>query len=248
MFFTLLSFFALLSTTSGSIKDCGNGLSRLQLTELALKPDPPVPGTDLYMTVRFDNPGDAVTDGTVTTAVTLNFVPFTPSTEALCTNTKCPLVSGLNDRSTVGTTPTSVQGKVVTKIVWTAVDGSELLCITTSFSLGSLADNTTKSLRGSTSSTNALNQTHASLIASLFRRKQGIVSKLRRGKNTSLAIYRSAKKHQHPTRYFMDPLPIVYNGSIDVCYIYEGPSKVSTVNYALVKWRPKTNALRFSSF
>ncbi len=122
----LLSFFA---ASSASISDCSNGASVFKLTELGLTPDPPQKGQPLDMTVKFDNPGPEIVDGTVTTSVTLNFIPFQPTVEALCTNTQCPLTTGANDRSTSSTWPDTVTGSITSKIEWTAVDGSQLLCI-----------------------------------------------------------------------------------------------------------------------
>ena len=126
----------LLRGVHASITDCSKGTSLFQLQELALTPDPPVPGEQLYMTVLFTNPGSEVDDGSVTTDVTLNFVPFTPSTVALCDSTECPLVSGLNNRSTSSIWPSTIAGKVVSKIVWRSLEDVELLCIQTSFSVG----------------------------------------------------------------------------------------------------------------
>ena len=141
----LLSFFA---TASASISDCSNGASVLKLTDLALLPDPPQKGKPLDMTVKFDNPGEEIVDGTVTTSVTLNFIPFQPTVEALCTNTQCPLVSGANDRSTSSTWPDNVSGSIVTKIVWESVTGEQLLCIQIKANVG-----VTPKLRGMTNYT-----------------------------------------------------------------------------------------------
>ncbi len=129
MFGRLLQLFTFVGIATASIKDCSNGASLLQVTDLALSPDPPVRGQVLDMTVKFNNPGAEVTDGTVTTSVTLNYIPFQPTVEALCTNTQCPLVSGANDRSTSSTWPDNVSGSLTSKIEWTAVDGTQLLCI-----------------------------------------------------------------------------------------------------------------------
>ena len=95
----LFLFFTFLLTAFGSIQDC-NTSSILQLTKLDLVPASPSPGQPLAMTVQFNNPGSVITSGTVTTTLTYNFIPFAPTTEALCTNTACPLVTGFNDRST----------------------------------------------------------------------------------------------------------------------------------------------------
>jgi len=126
--FYLLS---LLAVATGLVKDC-NVTSIFRPTELGLTPDPPVVGQPVHLTVRFDNPGPAITDGTVITSVTLNFIPFSPTREPLCTNTACPLVSGPNDRSTVSTWPSGINGNLVTKSVWNSVEGDNLLCIQTS--------------------------------------------------------------------------------------------------------------------
>lgn len=133
----------LLTSTAAYISDCDT-TSIFRPTELALSPDPPALGQPVTMTVKFDNPGPVVTDGTVTTSVTLNFIPFAPSEEPLCDNTACPIVTGANDRSTTSTWPDNVQGTVVTKSVWTGSSGESLLCVQTKVSVGAL-----KGLRGS---------------------------------------------------------------------------------------------------
>jgi hypothetical protein len=120
---------------TGLIKDCDTA-SRFRPTELAVSPDPPVRGQPVVMTVKFDNPGPVVDDGTVTTSVTLNYIPFQPSSEPLCQNTACPIPSGAADRSTSSTWPSNVNGRIVTKSVWTGSGGESLLCVQTSFSVG----------------------------------------------------------------------------------------------------------------
>lgn len=134
LLFSALAFFSA-SVVESSISDCSKGASLLKPTDLALSPDPPQRGQPLYMTVKFDNPGADITDGIVTTSVTLNYIPFSPTVEALCTNTQCPLTSGPNDRSTSNMWPDSVSGKVISKIEWSDTDGSQLLCIQISASV-----------------------------------------------------------------------------------------------------------------
>ena len=152
------------NVANGSITDCSKGASYFKTTELALSPDPPQLGQPLYMTVKFDNPGADVTDGTVTTSVSLNYIPFSPTVEALCTNTQCPLTSGPNDRSTSSVWPDNVSGKVVSKIVWAATDGSQLLCIQISASVGI----TKTALRGASSAQN-YTDADANTVAEVFR-------------------------------------------------------------------------------
>jgi hypothetical protein len=233
--FVRTCFFAFVfgSVTYASIQDCGLGKSLFNITDLALTPDPPVPGSSIAMTFQFINPGEPITDGSVTTSVTLNFIPFAPSVEPLCTNTQCPLGTGFNDRSTKGTTPTSVQGKVVTKIVWAATNGSQLACIATSFSLLSSNGNTArKSLRGSKL---ILEFRHAKRIHQMFRSNAK--------PNTALVVYK--RKPIYAIEYAKVP----YNASNTMCFPSEAPLLTTfTDTYPLVVWRPKSNALRFNSF
>lgn len=129
----LLTYFGLVL---GSIQDCGKN-SKFQLTGLELVPSAPKSGDTVFMTVQFNNPGSEVNDGSVSTSVTYNFLPLTPTVEPLCTNTQCPLVNGFNDRSTNSTWPSGVSGTIVSTITWTDLGGSELLCIKLSVKSGS---------------------------------------------------------------------------------------------------------------
>jgi hypothetical protein len=152
MFKLLSTLLFFLSSSTALIKDCDTS-SQFKLRELALYPDPPVKGQNVYMTVIFDNPGPEITDGYVVTSVTLNGIPFSPSHKALCgttinsiTNppnrvlrfgggsegTECPLVVGINNRSTMSVWPSTVSGKINSKIQWVDIDGKSLLCIQTS--------------------------------------------------------------------------------------------------------------------
>lgn len=146
-------FFAALSTVvtrlaQASITDCSNGGSVFKFTELALSPATPVRGQNLDMIVKFNNPGPEVNDGTVTTSVSVNYIPYPSSTEALCVNTECPLYTGINDRSTSSVWPNTVSGKVTSKIVWTGVGGEQLLCISISANVAAETNQTAPGLRG----------------------------------------------------------------------------------------------------
>jgi hypothetical protein len=141
MFLRLLAFVA---AAAASITDCDPS-SVFRPTELSLVPDPPVRGQPVVMTVKFTNPGPEITDGKVVTSISLNGLPLTPSTEALCENTQCPLVSGANDRTATSTWPDSVSGKVVSKSQWFGPAGQSLLCIQTNVRVSATE---TKKLRG----------------------------------------------------------------------------------------------------
>jgi hypothetical protein len=145
------------AAASGLIKDCDTA-SRFRPTELAVSPDPPVRGQPVAMTVKFDNPGPVVDDGTVTTSIMLNFIPFQPSSEPLCQNTACPIPNGAADRSTSSIWPDTVSGRVVTKSVWTGSGGESLLCVQSSFSVASASN-----LRGALNLTEEFNATVANL-------------------------------------------------------------------------------------
>lgn len=160
----LLTFFAGCIAARASISNCGQG-SRFDVTTLALYPDPPIPGKQVDMTVQFTNPGPEVTDGTATTSVTLNFIPFQPTVKPLCEDTQCPLVVGPNDRSTNSIWPETITGSVTSKIVWTAMDGSELLCI--SIKTKVVAEEDSRLRR-------ELNQTHAEEVTVALRLKSPI--------------------------------------------------------------------------
>lgn len=103
----LLALFAA-TATRASISDCG---SAFQITQLALTPDPPVQGRAVFLTLVFNNnEPDAVSAGTVTTDITRNGLPLSPSTQPLCDETECPILTGPNNRSTNTTWP-AVSGK-----------------------------------------------------------------------------------------------------------------------------------------
>lgn len=160
-------FFAALATFKGTnalIKDCGAGQTVFQLTELALTPDPPVRGKPLDMKVVFNNPGAEVSDGTVTTTLSLNFIPFQPSVEPLCKNTICPIVEGLNDRSTSSVWPDTVSGAVSSKITWVGPNSENLLCIQFNTKVSAI-ENKTALRKGEMD----YNQTHADALYSLLR-------------------------------------------------------------------------------
>jgi hypothetical protein len=132
MIWTLL---ALAATAAATIIDC-DPQSVFRPITLELQPATPVSGELVHLINKFENPGPVVTDGTVTTSITLNFVPFTPSVEPLCQNTACPIAVGAVDRSTESTWPSDIQGKIVSRSQWTGVNGESLLCVQITTSVG----------------------------------------------------------------------------------------------------------------
>lgn len=131
MLLKLITLCTLAIGSFATIKDCDSS-SVFRPTQLALSPDPPVPGKPVRLTLIFDNTASEITDGTVSTSISVNYIPLSPSSGPLCENTACPIIPGSNDRSTETTFP-SVTGLIRSKVTWTGPQGQSLLCIDTSF-------------------------------------------------------------------------------------------------------------------
>jgi hypothetical protein len=123
----LLSLLCLIASNFASIRNCDES-SLFKITSLGLTPDPPVSNQPVSLTLVFDNPDKEITDGTVTTSLSLNYIPVTPTVEPLCQNTECPITIGLNNRSTETIFP-DVSGILKSKVVWTNTNDEILLCI-----------------------------------------------------------------------------------------------------------------------
>jgi hypothetical protein len=130
MFIRLVTLCALIVGSFASIKDCDPS-SVFRPTQLAISPDPPIPGQAVKLTLIFDNTGDEISEGTVTTSISINAIPVSPSKVSLCENTACPITHGVNDRSTEITFP-SVTGIIKSHVTWTGPKGESLLCIDSS--------------------------------------------------------------------------------------------------------------------
>jgi hypothetical protein len=127
----MLLFLALLSLASGvkgSVTNCAPN-SIFQITKLVL--DPPEKakvGENVTLTLLYTSPVE-VDAGTITTSVTYNFLPLTPTKAPLCGAEPCPIEVGDHDGSSWFVVPTGLSGNVVTKIVWTDANAKELLCL-----------------------------------------------------------------------------------------------------------------------
>lgn len=135
MLLKLITLYSILTVSQASIKDC-NPSSILRPTQLSVEPDPPIPGQPVKLVLLFENPGPEINDGTVTTTLSINYIPFSPSTQPLCENTQCPIVNGINNRSTESTWP-NVAGSVKSRLLWIGPNDEELLCIDTLFKIPS---------------------------------------------------------------------------------------------------------------
>jgi len=127
MFFLSLLAFAALA--NAKVTDCTKAsASRFTIQSLSLSPPDQVsPGENVTLGLLYTNP-TLVTDGTVTTTVTYNYIPLTPTAEPLCKSIVCPLEPGQHDGSVSYIFPAGLTGSVVTKIVWT-VENIQVLCL-----------------------------------------------------------------------------------------------------------------------
>jgi hypothetical protein len=126
-----------------SITDCGGANALFTITKLEFYPDKLAPGENATLTLLYTVP-EEIAGGTATTSVTLNFIPFTPTTENLCASTgdladhgftmpTCPITVGDHDGSTVATMPEGVSGTVTSKVEWRDLNNRLLLCIQAKF-------------------------------------------------------------------------------------------------------------------
>jgi hypothetical protein len=128
MLLALALAFASFASVSGSVTNCAPN-SVFQITQLVLVPPTTVKvGENVSLTLLYTSPVE-VDSGTITTSVTYNFLPLTPTTAPLCSSAPCPIEVGDHDGSSWFLVPTGVRGTVVTKIVWTDVNSTQLLCI-----------------------------------------------------------------------------------------------------------------------
>lgn len=118
-----------LGATLGTVSDCGAGKGLFTITELSQDPaSNVVAGQNVSLTLKYTSP-EEISGGTATTSVTLNFIPFSPSVEDLCTKATCPITVGEHDGSSWGLFPSGVTGTVVSKVEWKDPSGRLLLCI-----------------------------------------------------------------------------------------------------------------------
>jgi hypothetical protein len=118
-----------LPTADATIVDCGAGGSLFTITKLSQDPPDTVStGQNTTLTLFYTAP-EEITAGTVTKSITLNFIPFSPTTEDLCTNAPCPITVGDHDGSSWFLFPEGVSGTLVSTVKWQDTAGRLLLCI-----------------------------------------------------------------------------------------------------------------------
>lgn len=133
MFTLMLLYF--ISRVFGAVSNCGSDLSKFSITTLQQDPaDTIQAGQNLTLILKYSS-FEEVTDGTVTTSITYNFIPLAPTLTSLCTSVICPLLPGEHDGSTSEVFPSGLSGSVTSKIVWKDTSGNELLCISSKLSV-----------------------------------------------------------------------------------------------------------------
>ena len=118
----------------GAIANCGKN-PLFTITELSQNPLTKVKGGENVSLTLLYSSFQPVEAGTVTTAVTYNFIPFQPTVADLCTSIVCPLAPGDHDGSSSVVTPTGLTGTVVSTVTWNDQNGRELLCIKSTLSV-----------------------------------------------------------------------------------------------------------------
>uniref|UniRef100_A0A6C0BJ23 MD-2-related lipid-recognition domain-containing protein n=1 Tax=viral metagenome TaxID=1070528 RepID=A0A6C0BJ23_9ZZZZ len=125
----LLAFLALSVKAQNTVRDCSSGKSLFTFVSGSLLPSPVVPGENATLSLSAEIPaGTTVADGTAKYSLSFNGIPFSPTTEDLCSQVACPLVAGPYTNSSVSVFPTGVSGKLVTKIQWFDDASTLLLC------------------------------------------------------------------------------------------------------------------------
>lgn len=129
MFKALVILASLFVSSSASVADCGKGATVFTIQEQSFSPEPPVTNEvyDYWFTYTVPE-GVNVTGGTAKYSLTLNGIPFAPSTDDLCTQTACPKVAGFYNESSTDTWPGGVSGKIVSKLEWFDTNNNLLLC------------------------------------------------------------------------------------------------------------------------
>lgn len=141
MFFRLTVVIAALAAfASASISDCSADAGLFRITELSQDPaDTIVAGQNLSLTLKYSAP-EEIPAGSVRKSITLNFIPFSPTTEDLCVNAPCPIGVGEHDGSSWSIFPDGVTGTLVSKVEWFDTEGRGLLCVKSSIKASAPAD------------------------------------------------------------------------------------------------------------
>ena len=117
------------SSSFASVTDCSKGRSLFKVSSMSFSPDPTVPGENSTLLLSMTVPQE-ITGGTATYTTTFNFIPFSPSVDALCDVTvPCPILVGdLHTYSSFPIDP-SLSGTLQLRIEWKDLNNVQLLCV-----------------------------------------------------------------------------------------------------------------------
>jgi len=115
-----------LSSALATLVACDPTITSFKINSQGFSPSPPVAGQDSTLWIDFTVPDPLVTAGTAKYSITFNGIPFSPSTEDLCTQVVCPIKT--QNLSSTSQWPSGLSGKIISKIQWYDASGSYLLC------------------------------------------------------------------------------------------------------------------------
>ncbi len=131
MFSLILLYF--FSYVCGQVSDC-NEQSIFHINSQDFQPNPPRVGENATLWIDYTVPdGIDIESGTAKYSVSLNGIPFAPTTEDLCTQITCPQVPGTYNITSSSIWNGGISGKVTSTIQWYNQNNTELLCSRTTF-------------------------------------------------------------------------------------------------------------------
>jgi len=133
---SLFSILSLFGFALGTITNC-NTNTLFKPTTLAISPDPPVPSKPVNFTLAFTYNGTEITDGTISTKVTIDSIPLPTETMSLCDTISCPIQSGNNTRSFQSSWPSFLVGNVEIQNTLIGAQGEQLLFMDGKFNIAS---------------------------------------------------------------------------------------------------------------
>jgi hypothetical protein len=117
-------------------KDCAPGKSMFAFNSAIVTPVPPIAGVNFTVDLDFTVPeGVTINSGTAVYTTTYNFIPLSPTTEDLCTNTACPIMAGPHTQSSTSLFPSGLSGSITIKTQWFDDVKTNLLCYTITLKL-----------------------------------------------------------------------------------------------------------------